>query len=310
MIFRSFAKIFWITIGLVDCSELCEKETLPQNVNYNWDCEMENGQTAIGLGVKCRLVCKEGLTTKTNIETTCTEVGWTDSYKSDLGGACAPSEGCFNVLKEGSYNGHWECSDQMSKKCLYPKKGSLCELMCDENYHHSHGKTSVCTAHGWVPGIENYRCLTCAPPMKPLNGQWRCEISSSTNQTVCFLTCDSGYIIKDVAMLNCEAGGEYNPSPDTATCQPVHPKPLQPQTRHGDQENNLPDDGCHMLNKPDFGRFECENDVCRLVCDPGDSAPAVVSATCIKGEWCTQDFGIGCRSVEEITGSGDRLMRK
>ena len=25
---------------------------------------------------------------------------------------------------------------------------------------------------------------------------------------------------------------------------------LRPQTRHGDPEDNLPDDGCHMLNKP------------------------------------------------------------
>ncbi|XP_023328578.1 P-selectin [Eurytemora carolleeae] len=268
--------------------ENCAKQNLPHKAGLGWKCAQAGNE--IILGQKCRLTCGDGEPLEETIESTCTPLGWTDVAFPEAA-ECRSSNACFNVLKDQVYNGHWTCTDQLSKKCKYPKPGSTCKLDCDPGYHHSVGKLSVCTEKGWIPPVDQFRCLHCPPPMKPQNGEWRCEMSRSVNKTFCFVNCRKGFRFKGDEIIECD-GNEFKPSPEKTTCVPI---PSAALSEYGVDYYSSDEADCQPLASPDFGSFECTGDTCRLVCDEGYSTPAVASAVCVNGTWCTTDIAVGCR---------------
>jgi len=291
--------------------EDCARDTLPQFNGFSWSCteadneseEVQSDTSRLLLGTKCRLMCKEEI----EAETSCTKKGWSQVHSPKE--PCVDAKPCYNMLNEKLMNGAWKCTDQMSKECLYPKRGSMCELLCDKGFHQFYHKSSICTQIGWKPPIESFRCISCPPPMKPVNGKWTCDMSSKTNQTSCFITCDQGFRTKGAFVTVCNQGGEYNPPMEEFQCEPIHPKremvadymsgieSLDDYTATPEKTFNYQD--CPVLQSPDFGRFVCEGSSCRLVCNPGYKTPGVVSATCVNKHWCTQDFGIGCKAISD-----------
>jgi len=273
---------------------LCKGKSLKTKEGFHWVCtEGKNGL----LGNRCRLHCEGGDTTRSKVETYCEPQGWADvMIPESVTDECPVFDGCVNVLKDRTKNGKWECTHP-NKNCITPKPGSICELLCDKGFHQNADRNSVCKDQGWDPPIDDIRCLSCKPPVKPHQGKFNCKMNSS-NKTICKLNCDKGFRPEGENLLQCELNGAFTPNPDTLKCIPAKLDWVSPQGNEGRQglQRRGARSTCPPINKPDNGRFDCEGEVCRLICNAGYSAPIVVTARCLYGSWCTTDPGVACSS--------------
>jgi len=287
--------ILLTTLQVVHCNNqhICKGAPIVQREGFHWVCDYQLENIP---GNKCRLYCEGGEEPDPPVISYCGMEGWsTQTLPENL--SCQSQPGCHNILKEKSFNGKWSCV-HFNKHCIVPKTGSVCELLCDPGFHLNSEKNTMCKEDGWNPPIEDFRCLSCPPPMKPHNGELYCQTRANSSETFCTLTCDKGYRQEGPDMTRCvgEGSNEYQPPAEEMQCVPAKPKWVSPNQEEIIEEAEYP---CPAINTPDFGRFECDGSQCRLVCNEGYSVPSVVTAKCTKGSWCTDNPGVACTSHKE-----------
>jgi len=292
--------LFISVLKLVN-AENCQVDKLPTQEGFQWDCEFTIDMNEAALGTQCRLQCNEGKDIRSNIVTFCTQNGWTEfTPPGPEQEECTASGSCYNIVKDQVYFGQWKCTNHLSEKCTHPKEGSTCELTCDPGFHHFSRKVSVCTNTGWDPSISDFKCLSCAPPVKPKNGKFSCDMGTD-NKTYCLLHCDDHFRPEGPSFTSCSKDSDYDPPLEQLKCRDAsrdYNMLKAPTAAGGSADFEYDEDkDCSSLDLPDFGRFECEGPVCRLICDEGYATQEVVTAVCSDGHWCTNNPGMGCKPL-------------